>query len=37
MGFSIKRHLAFFFFLMLSVEICKILMFSFLKKLTVKC
>ena len=35
MGFSVKCYLA--FFLMFSVKIYKILMFSIFKKLTVKC
>ena len=35
MGFSVKCYLA--FFLMFSVKICKILKFSVLKKLIVKC
>ena len=35
MGFSVKCYLA--LFLMFSVKICEILMFSVLKKLTVKC
>ena len=35
MGLSVKCYLA--YFLMFSVNICKILMLSVLKKLTVKC
>ena len=35
MGFSVKYYLA--YFVMFSVNICKILMLSVLKKLSVKC
>ena len=37
MGFNVKCYLAFFLFFNVSVKICKILMFSVLKKVTVKC